>query len=118
NRARLELRQERRGACIREKARDSLAGLAAAAEPHSQCGRGAPPAEREIEDGVVVVRARAGDGDDGAGSGGRSEEQHRRAQEVAEPHGSPASAARTAVTPWGPSTTTSARSTIAGGPSS
>src|SRR3954468_12730632 len=54
--------------------------------PAGDRGEG-PPADRDVQEAVVVLRLGAHHGDEGQ-HGGRSEEQeHRRAEELAEAHG-------------------------------
>ena len=89
----------------------------AAAEPQPHEGRHAPPDGRHVDERVGVGPRGSHHGDDRERGGRPAEQQHRHAQEVAEPHAE-FSSASTRWKPSIPSTIRSACSTISGGPSS
>ena len=99
-----------------QQPRDAGGGRHPAAKPQPGGGGDHPPPDGQEDQRLVLVSPVAPAMDDRREHGARpSEEQHRHAKEVREPHTT--SAASTSLKPGTPSTTTSARSTIARGPS-
>jgi len=118
HRARLQLRQARRGPGRAEQPRDAVADPGAAPEDHADHERHHPPARGEEPEHEVVVLFGAHDRQRSERGRRPAAEQHRHAQELTEAHQAASSASSTATNPGTPSTTRLARSVIAAGPSS